>query len=117
MDDDFNAPRLVATLYELATQINIYYNDGKKINNISEATYNLLLTTYYSFLFDILGLKEEEQEGNNEALDKAMQLIIDIRKQARDNKDWATSDKIRDALKEANINIKDGKDGTTYEVN
>lgn len=117
MDDDFNAPRLVATLYELATQINIYFNDGKKINNISEATYNLLLTTYNSFLFDILGLKEEEQEGNNEALDKAMQLIIDIRKQARDNKDWATSDKIRDALKEANINIKDGKDGTTYEVN
>ena len=47
-----------------------------------------------------------------------MQLIIDIRKQARENKDWATSDKIRDTLKAANINIKDGKDGTTtYEIN
>ena len=45
-----------------------------------------------------------------------MQLVIDIRKQSRENKDWTTSDKIRDALKEANINIKDGKDGTTYEI-
>ena len=76
----------------------------------------MLLTTYQAFLFDVLGLKDEEQSGNNDALDKAMQLIIDIRKQARENKDWTTSDKIRDTLKEANINIKDGKDGTTYEI-
>jgi cysteinyl-tRNA synthetase len=117
MDDDFNAPKLVATLHELATQINIYYNDGKKINNISESTYNLLLTTYNSFLFDVLGLQDEAETGNNDALDKVMQLVIDIRKQSRENKDWTTSDKIREALKEANINIKDGKDGTTYEIN
>ncbi len=117
MDDDFNAPKLVATLHELATQINIYYNNGKKINNLSDATYISLIATYNGFLFDVLGLMEEEQSGDNTALDKVMQLIIDIRKQARDNKDWTTSDKIRDALKEANISIKDGKDGTTYEVN
>lgn len=116
MDDDFNAPKLVATLHELATQINIYYNNSKKINNLSDVTYNSLLATYNGFLFDVLGLMEEEQSGDNTALDKAMQLIIDIRKQARDNKDWTTSDKIRDALKEANISIKDGKDGTTYEI-
>jgi cysteinyl-tRNA synthetase len=116
MDDDFNAPKLIATLHELATHINIYHNDGNKISNISDATYNLLLTTYNSFLFDVLGLQDEATTGNNDALDKVMQLVIDIRKQSRENKDWTTSDKIRDALKEANINIKDGKDGTTYEV-
>lgn len=116
MDDDFNAPKLVATLHELATQINIYNNTSKLISNLDKDTYNVLLTTYQAFLFDVLGLKDEEQSGNNDALDKAMQLIIDIRKQARENKDWTTSDKIRDTLKEANINIKDGKDGTTYEI-
>lgn len=117
MDDDFNAPKLIAVLHELATQINIYYNDAKKINNISDNTYNLLTTTYNAYLHNVLGLQDEAATGNNEALDKVMQLVIDIRKQSRENKDWTTSDKIRDALKEANINIKDGKDGTTFEVN
>ena len=116
MDDDFNAPKLIAVLHELATLINIYYNDGKKINNISDSTFNLLQTTYNAYLFDVLGLQDEVATGNNDALDKVMQLVIDIRKQSRENKDWTTSDKIRDALKEANINIKDGKDGTTYEI-
>ena len=116
MDDDFNAPKLIAVLHELATHINIYYNDGKKINNISDSTFNLLQTTYNAYLFDVLGLQDEVATGNNDALDKVMQLVIDIRKQSRENKDWTTSDKIRDALKEANINIKDGKDGTTYEI-
>ena len=116
MDDDFNAPKLIAVLHELATHINIYYYDGKKINNISDSTFNLLQTTYNAYLFDVLGLQDEVATGNNDALDKVMQLVIDIRKQSRENKDWTTSDKIRDALKEANINIKDGKDGTTYEI-
>jgi cysteinyl-tRNA synthetase len=117
MDDDFNAPKLVATLHEIATQINIYYNDSKKVNNITKETYYLLLTTYNAYLFDVLGLQYETDNTNTDALDKVMQLVIDIRKQSRENKDWTTSDKIRDALKEANINIKDGKDGTTYELN
>ena len=116
MDDDFNAPKLVAVLHELATQINIYYSNNKKVNNISQSTYDLLHTTYVAYLFDVLGLNDEEQMGSNEALEKVMELIIDIRKQARDNKDWPTSDKIRDTLKAANITIKDGKDGTTYEI-
>ena len=100
----------------MATQINIYYSNNKKVNNISQSTYDLLHTTYVAYLFDVLGLNDEEQMGSNEALEKVMELIIDIRKQARDNKDWPTSDKIRDTLKAANITIKDGKDGTTYEI-
>ena len=117
MDDDFNAPKLVAVLHEIATQINIYYNDGKKVGNISKAAFKLLQATYKGYLFDVLGLTDEASEGNNVALDKVMHLVIDIRKQSRENKDWATSDKIRDALKFAGIEIKDSKEGTTYEVN
>jgi cysteinyl-tRNA synthetase len=117
MDDDFNAPRLVATLHEIASQINIYYNDGKKVSTIAEETFNLLLSTYNAYLFDVLGLQDDSVSGNNDALDKVMQLVIDIRKQSRENKEWTTSDKIRDALKDAGIVIKDSKEGTTYEVN
>ena len=117
MDDDFNAPKLVAVLHELATQINIYYNDGRKISNLSKATFNLLQKTYNGYLFEVLGLSDEGAAGNNDALDKVMQLVIDIRKQSRENKDWTTSDKIRDALKNAGIEIKDSKEGTTYEIN
>ena len=117
MDDDFNAPKLVANLHEMATQINIYYNNGKKVNNISKAAFDTFISTYCAYLFDVLGLQDEAEGGNSDALDKVMQLVIDIRKQARDQKDWATSDKIRDGLKEAGIVIKDSKEGTTYEVN
>ncbi|HNO48441.1 MAG TPA: cysteine--tRNA ligase, partial [Chitinophagales bacterium] len=118
MDDDFNTAKTVANLLGLVTHINTYYNNGKTANNISVDVYNSLQKYYIEYLFDILGLKNETQnaDGTNETLDKVMNLVIDIRKQARENKDWTTSDKIRDALKDAKINIKDNKDGTTYEL-
>lgn len=116
MDDDFNAPKLIATLHEMASLINTYYNAGKKVMNLNEATFSKLSQTYNGYLFDVLGLRDEVEAGNNDALDKVMQLVIDIRNQSRAQKDWATSDKIRDALKEAGIVIKDSKEGTTYEV-
>ena len=115
MDDDFNTARLIASLYELASQINIFYNNGKTAN-ISTETFELLKTTFNDYIFKVLGLKEENASGNNDALDKVMRLVIDIRNSARTNKDWATSDKIRDALKDAGIVIKDSKENTTYEV-
>ena len=87
------------------------------INSIVKYCVKYAPETYYGFLFDVLGLQEDTNMGGNDALDKVMQLVIDIRKQSRDNKDWATSDKIRDGLKDAGIAIKDSKDGTTYEVN
>ncbi|MCB9032396.1 MAG: cysteine--tRNA ligase [Chitinophagales bacterium] len=116
MDDDFNTAKTVANLLNLATHINTYYNNGKLANNISVDTYNLLQKIYPEFLFDVLGLQAESNSQNNEALDKVMDLVIDIRNTARTTKDWATSDKIRDALKSANIELKDGKEGTSYEI-
>jgi cysteinyl-tRNA synthetase len=117
MDDDFNAPKLVATLYEIASIINIYYNDGKKITNISKETYDTLLHCFNGYLFDVLGLQDEKDNDNIEVLDKVMKLVIDIRKQSRENKDWSTSDKIRDGLKDADIQFNDGKEGSTWSIN
>jgi len=117
MDDDFNTAKTVANLLALASHINTYYNNNKVANNISVDTYNSLQKFYVEFLFDVLGLQDDTtQNAQNDTLDKVMNLVIDIRKQARENKDWTTSDKIREALKAANISIKDNKDGTTYEV-
>ena len=85
---------------------------------LSASTLERLKETFRVFIFDILGLMDEEgaASGNNEALDKAMELILDIRQDARANKDWGTSDKIRDALQAAGIVVKDGKDGTSWSV-
>ena len=119
MDDDFNTAKTVANLLGLATHINTYYNNGKTANNISVDVYNSLQKYYVEYLFDVLGLKNETQntDGSNETLDKVMNLVIDIRKQARENKDWTTSDMIRDQLNAAGIQVKDGKDGATWSMN
>lgn len=113
MNDDLATPQVVATLFEAAKWINEI--DAKKMN-ISETDKAVLSETFSAFLFDILGLKPEE-EGNNDKLDSVMQMVIDLRKQAKENKDWATADKIRDELKAAGIEIMDGKEGTTYKTN
>ena len=75
----------------------------------------MLKTLFDTFLIEILGLQEEEK-GNETLVNDLMQLIITLRKEARDKKDFATSDIIRDRLKEAGVQLKDGKDGTSYSV-
>ncbi len=68
-------------------------------------------------VFDILALQGvEDQSVHKEALDKAMDLVIELRAQARTNKDWGTADLIRDQLKDAGIQLKDGPEGTTYSL-
>jgi cysteinyl-tRNA synthetase len=76
-----------------------------------------LKTLFNEYIFDVFGLKDElagSGNGDGEILDGLMQLIIELRAQARANKDWATSDQIRDALKELEIQLKDGKEGTEW---
>ncbi len=115
MDDDFNTAKLIANLYEMASQINIFYND-QKVCPISIETLAAFKSAFKGFVFEVLGIVNENETTTTNTLDKVMQLVIDIRKSARENKDWGTSDKIRDALKEAHISLKDNKDGTSYEV-
>lgn len=117
MNDDFNTPILIAELFEGAKLVNSI-NDGSA--TITAADKELLITTLNSFFKDVLGLqlKNESSSGTDESkpLDAAMQLIIDLRTQARANKDWSTSDQIRDQLAAAGIQLKDGADGTSYVV-
>ena len=68
------------------------------------------------FVFDILGLKEEDSQDNNELVDALMETIINIRQKARENKDWNTSDLIRDNMAKMNIKIKDTKDGAVWDI-
>jgi len=115
MNDDFNAPQTLAVLFEISNKINAYANKQSDISQLNTETFNTLKTTFNTFVTDILGLLPEE-EGNQEVVNGLMQLIIDIRAEARINKNFATSDKIRDDLNKLNILIKDGKETTwTYE--
>jgi len=69
------------------------------------------------YISEVLGLKNEAEAGDNSALEDVMQLVLDLRADARENKNWGVSDKIRDALAEAKIVVKDGKDGSTWTMN
>ena len=69
------------------------------------------------FIFDILGLREETTGEVDHTVEGLMQLVLDVRAQARSRKDWATSDKIRDVLAEVGIQVKDGKEGVTWARN
>lgn len=110
MDDDFNAPILIANLFEAAKRINLI-NDGK--DTISKEDLSLLSSEMKRFLQDVLGI-EIGVTNSDSKLAPVMDLVIDLRQQARDNKDWTTSDKIRDGLATAGIVIKDTKDGTSW---
>ncbi|NNC84483.1 MAG: cysteine--tRNA ligase [Bacteroidia bacterium] len=110
MSDDLNSAMVLAKLFEAVSIVNSV-NDGKE--KINEAEYQLLKQLYQTFVFDVLGLKEEETQSNDDVSD-LMQLIIELRALAKNNKDYATSDKIRDELNKMNYQIKDGKDGTSW---
>ena len=116
MSDDFNTPKALARLFELVNKINGLKDGHLDINEVSSSTLDHLKATFNNFIFDIFGLLDSKSEGanGNGAMDGLMQLIIDIRQSARANKDWDTSDKIRDTLKELKIQLKDGKEGTTW---
>ncbi len=116
MNDDFNTPKALAVLFDLASKANSLKDGHLPISEISEETFNHLKQTFHDFIYDIFGLKDELEAGaeGNGLADGLMQLIIGIRQQARANKDWGTSDKIRDALKELDIVLKDGKEGTSW---
>lgn len=114
MNDDFNAPILISYLFEAAKRINLI-NDGK--DTISAGDLHLLKTEMHSFLEDVLGIRAVEESNNDSSkLDPVMELVLELRQQARENKDWTTSDKIRDKLTAAGIVVKDGKDGATWQV-
>ncbi len=115
MNDDFNTPKALAGLFVLVPKVNGLKDGHLSFNDITSYTLDRLKSTFQVFIYDIFGLSDESLGGkDNEAMDGLMGLIIDIRQSARTNKDWDTSDKIRDTLKALKIQVKDGKDGTTW---
>lgn len=112
MNDDFNSPMVIASLFEAVRIINSV-NDGKE--SLSAADLQLLRETFNTFMGDILGLKHEEAtSAGNETVENLMGLILDLRKNAKSAKDFATADKIRDELAKSGIAVKDTKDGATW---
>lgn len=109
MNDDFNSPVVIAELFEAARIINSVYDGSLKI---SATELNQLQTLINDFVFDIFGLKDEET--SNTELNSVLDMVIDLRKDAKENKDYATSDKIRIGLQNIGIQLKDSKDGTTW---
>lgn len=109
MNDDFNSPVVIAELFEAARIINTVY-DGKA--KISALELDKLKKLMNDFVLDIFGLKDEE--SSNIELNEVLNMVIDIRKSAKENKDYATSDKIRLGLQSMGIQLKDGKEGTTW---
>ena len=114
MDDDFNTPMLIAQLFEAVKIVNLLKEGKEQISKEDKSLFEEKLT---AFVEDVLGLKPMETTSDSTQLDTAVNLLIDIRKKARENKDWATSDEIRDKLAEGGIQLKDGKDGTSYSIN
>ncbi len=116
MSDDFNTAQTLAALFELSAKVYAFYNKQIKVGSIDEITFNRLIETFNLFIKDVLGL-EVESEGQSSKLDDVMEMMIDMRKDARLNKDWALSDKIRDDLAAKGIILKDEKEGrTSYSV-
>lgn len=117
MNDDFNTAKVIANLFELAPVINGLKGGQLPEGTISGNTLSLLKETFHTFLEDVLGLQPIVAGDDNEALAKVLSILIDIRKEAKVRKDFATSDAIRDRLLEAGVQLKDGKDGTvTYTI-
>lgn len=112
MDDDFNTPITLSHLFEGVRIINSV-NDGKE--TLTQEDKNTLTQVMKTMVFDVLGLKEENAV-NTDKIDGLMNMILDVRTDAKTRRDFSTSDLIRDKLKEIGFEIKDGKEGTSYTI-
>jgi cysteinyl-tRNA synthetase len=113
MNDDFNSPVMIAQLFDAVRVINLI-KEGKM--SLSQEDLGILKDTFQVMMMDVLGLNEEDgQEADDHLVNGLMETILAIRKESREKKDFATSDKIRDELAKINIRIKDTKDGAVWE--
>ncbi|WP_144893308.1 cysteine--tRNA ligase [Flavobacterium tiangeerense] len=115
MNDDFNTPILIAQLFEGVRFVNLL-KDNKE--TLHQEDLDLFTTTMQGFVFDVLGLEDEKiSDTTNNKLEGTVNMLIEMRKQARENKNFALSDQIRDQLIALGIQLKDGKEGTTFSIN
>ena len=114
MNDDFNTPILIANIFEAVKFINKIKVGSEKI---SEKDYKILTDTINSFIFDVLGLEKINlpSDGNNK-LDEVIDIILELRNDARKNKDYSLSDKIRNMLKSRGISINDSDKNSSFTI-
>jgi cysteinyl-tRNA synthetase len=116
MDDDLNSPIVISHLFDCVRIIN-QIAEGQQ--TISEADLTELKRVFDLYVFDILGLRNEKAEsaaGGSDMLKTVVDMILSVRQEAKANKDWATSDKIRNELTAIGIRVKDRKDGVDWEI-
>ena len=115
MNDDFNTPILIANLFDAVKVINLMLENKSTLTSEDLEEFKNII---YSFTFDVLALENKKVDNDDsDKLNGVVEILIGLRKQARENKDWALSDKIRDELIELGIQLKDGKEGTGFSIN
>jgi cysteinyl-tRNA synthetase len=113
MNDDFNTPVLISHLFEGVKFINQIKEDKA---SITAEDLVIFAATMNAFVFDVLGLLNDVKEQSSDKIDGVVALLIKLRKEARENKEWDLSDQIRDELLALGIQLKDGREGTTYSM-
>ena len=116
MNDDLNTPIVIAHLFDGARIINTLLD---KKATVTAEDLEELKSVFHLFMYEVLGLKEEtaNNEAREEAFGKVVDMLLEQRMKAKANKDWATSDKIRDELAALGFEVKDTKDGFTWRLN
>jgi len=115
LNDDFNTPILIAELFSVVKLVN-QVKDQKA--SLTSDDINFLTNQMNAFVFDILALTNDTlTQDNHNTLSNTVEVLIKLRAEARANKDFALSDKIRDELSAIGIQLKDGKDGTSFTTN
>jgi cysteinyl-tRNA synthetase len=110
MSDDFNTARTLAVLFEMSARINDFKSGNISLEQVAPETFESFRNTFIGFMEDVLGLKEETTQ-NDDLIDGVIKVLIELRKKARLDRNYALSDRIRDDLKKIGVQLMDGKDG------
>lgn len=114
MNDDFNTPVAIATLFDFTRTLNAALHAPEGLSEEALASCRNFMETFAGNVLGILDGSQEQEAGDAGTVDAAMNLLIEIRARARQQKDYALSDMIRDRLIESGIMLRDGKEGTTW---
>ena len=113
MNDDLNTPIVISVLFDWVKVIN-QLHDGQQTINSTDL--DALKSLVNKIVFDVLGLKDEKVDKSNDLVSPLVEMLIEVRSEAKANKDWATSDLIRDRLAAIGVQVKDRKDGCDWEI-
>ncbi len=110
MNDDFNTAKVLANMFQLVNHINSFRSGDLEKTTLSAETLSYVQTQFKTYLEDVLGLRDESKPGSDK-INGIMDLLIEIRSEAKAKKDYQTSDRIRKQLLGIGISLKDEKDG------